>query len=65
MKLMRFRNEYPAFDGTFQVLPGSTREVRLRWQKGEQQCTLVVDLNTYRSVIQFSDGDGEMKEYQV
>jgi sucrose 6(F)-phosphate phosphorylase len=62
---MRFRSEYPAFDGTFKVLPGSARQVRLRWEKGEQQCTLVVDLDSYRSVIAFSDEDGEMKEYRV
>jgi hypothetical protein len=39
----------------FEVLPGSARQVRLRWEKGKQQCTLVVDLDSYRSVIAFSD----------
>jgi sucrose 6(F)-phosphate phosphorylase len=65
MKLIRFRNEYPAFGGQFEVLPGSARKVRLRWEKDKQQCTLVVDLDSYRSVIEFWDEDGEMKEYWI
>jgi sucrose 6(F)-phosphate phosphorylase len=61
MKLMRFRNDYPAFDGEFEVLPGGEREVRLAWEKDGQRCTLMVDLDSYESVVEYGEG----QQYQV
>jgi sucrose 6(F)-phosphate phosphorylase len=61
MKLMRFRNEYPAFDGEFEVLPSGEKEVRLAWEKNGQRCTLTVELDSYVSVIAY----GEKEEYQI
>lgn len=61
MKLMRFRNEHPAFDGEFEVLEGGEREVSLAWEKNGERCMLTVDLDSYMSVIAY----GEKEEYRV
>jgi hypothetical protein len=55
VKLIRFRNEHPAFNGEFQVLDSKESIIRLRWQKGEQTSTLTVDLESSRSEIEYSD----------
>jgi sucrose 6(F)-phosphate phosphorylase len=61
MKLMRFRNEYPAFRGEFEVLPSGEREVRLAWEKNGQRCTLMVALDSYECVVEYGEG----KQYRV
>ena len=33
LKLIKFRNEYPAFNGEFNVLDSNSDEIRLSWQK--------------------------------
>ncbi|WP_066174938.1 sucrose phosphorylase [Bacillus marinisedimentorum] len=65
LKLIRFRNEYDAFDGDFTVLDSAKNEVRLAWTKGEKHCTLVVDLKTNKSVIDYVDENGETARYSV
>ena len=44
VRLIRFRNEYPAFSGEFRVLECDDGTLRLRWQKSERACTLTVNL---------------------
>jgi sucrose 6(F)-phosphate phosphorylase len=61
MKLMQFRNEYPAFGGEFEVLPSGEREVRLSWEKDGQRCTLMVALDSYECVVEYGEG----KQYRV
>jgi sucrose phosphorylase len=58
LRLMRFRNEFPAFNGDFEVLPSPEQELRLAWQMGEQCCRLHVDLLTGRSRIEYRDAQG-------
>lgn len=65
LKLIHFRNEYPAFDGMFTVLPSEPKEVNLRWEKGERQCTLEIDLETNRTVIEYIGERGEIVRYVV
>ncbi len=65
VKLIRFRNEYPAFDGEFNVLATQEGVVRLAWQKEEKKCTLSVDLKDYRTLIEYSDEEGRLVEYLV
>jgi len=65
IRLIRFRNEHPAFGGQFNVLKGSDREVPLSWRNGEQVCSLQVNLNTYRATIMYTDQAREIKEYDV
>ncbi|WP_409252860.1 sucrose phosphorylase [Bacillus sp. SCS-153A] len=65
LKLIRFRNEYDAFNGEFTVLASSKEEVNLSWEKGSKKCTLSIDLNTNQSVINYVDDQGEVVKYTV
>lgn len=65
LELIRFRNEYVAFHGEFAVLDSNKDEVRLSWQKGDKQCALYIDLNTYKTVVDYIDDDGKLNQYIV
>lgn len=65
LKLIRFRNEYPAFDGEFNVLDSSKDEVHLRWQKDDMHCTLFIDLKTSKSVIDYVNNTGNKVQYII
>ncbi|UQZ32828.1 sucrose phosphorylase [Paenibacillus sp. PK3_47] len=65
LKLIQFRNSYPAFDGEFNVKVSSTEEVRLRWDDNDKYCELLVDLNTKRTTIQYMDDHNSVIEYTV
>lgn len=65
MKLIRFRNTYSAFEGTFQVLEAATDEVRLVWEQGEKYCKLFINLKTYETVIEYMDEQGIAVTYLV
>jgi sucrose phosphorylase len=65
IKLIRFRNEYPAFDGNFTVLDSVADEIRLAWKKGDDRCKLKVDLKSMRSVIEFVGDDGGENIYLI
>lgn len=65
LKLIRFRNDYEAFNGLFTVLDSSKEEVRLRWENEDKRCDLFVDLQTMRSTISYSDNNGKIIEYII
>lgn len=65
LKLIRFRNEYDAFNGEFKVLDCAKDEIRLSWQKGNKSCVLFIDLKTNQSVIDFIDEDSILTQYFV
>lgn len=65
LKLIRFRNTYPAFDGEFQVLESPDSEIRLRWSKADKSCLLIVDLSSKHSVIQYIDKHGLLADYRI
>lgn len=65
LALIRFRNEYEAFNGEFTVHPSPADEVRLSWQKGDKWCELHIDLNAHRAVIEYVDELGERVQYQL
>jgi sucrose phosphorylase len=58
LRLMRFRNTYPAFTGKFRVLESSEGELRLSWEKDDAKCELTVDLQAARSSIRYLDTAG-------
>lgn len=58
LQLIRFRNEYPAFEGEFAVLDSRDDELQLCWTKGPHCATLSLDLNTGVSVIKYVDDAG-------
>jgi len=65
IRLIRFRNECEAFQGTFRVRDTGDREIRLQWEKDGSRCELHVDLDTYRSVIRHIDEQGEEAQWVV
>jgi sucrose phosphorylase len=65
VRLIRFRNEYPAFNGVFQVMDSDEGVVRLRWQKDGASCTLTADLETSRSEIEYADDAGRLVRHRV
>ena len=64
LKLIRFRNEYGAFDGEFEVGESGDRELLLSWWKDSWECTLDVDLETSKSTIKYRDRFGETRRYE-
>ena len=65
LNLIRFRNEYPAFDGNFKVLDSGQGEVKLSWQTDDKKCTLEIDLEKYQSFIEYIDNKGDSVQYKV
>lgn len=65
LKLIRFRNEYPAFNGEFKVLPSHESEIHLSWEKDNLSCNLNIDLSTCKSVIKYQDYSGKSIEYII
>jgi sucrose phosphorylase len=65
VRLIRFRNEHPAFNGVFQVMDSEEGAIRLRWQKDKAICTLTVDLQTSRSEIEYTDETDGLVRYSV
>lgn len=65
LKLIRFRNEYPAFDGEFNVIDCPDNEIRLSWKKDDKFCTLFIDLETNQSRIEYANDEGEIHEYII
>lgn len=65
MKLIRFRNEHEAFQGTFSAMEAGDREVRLQWEKDGKRCVLHVDLDTYRSVIHYTGEQGGEEQWVI
>jgi len=65
LTLIRFRNEYSAFNGQFKVLDSSRDEIKLFWQKDDKYCKLSIDLKTNKSVIEYIDEIGKTAQYIV
>lgn len=65
LTLIRFRNEYDAFNGEFSVLDSAEDRIQLSWQKENSNCTLFIDLNTYKSVISYINEVGETVQYII
>ncbi|MBN1976090.1 MAG: sucrose phosphorylase [Anaerolineae bacterium] len=63
-RLIRFRNEYPAFGGSFEAKSGD-KDILLAWQRGNRMCSLIVDICTNQAVITYVDDTGESREYKV
>jgi sucrose phosphorylase len=59
VRLIRLRNEHPAFGGTFRILPARDAEIRLSWQKEDAAVTLTVDLAARSAVVESVQADGQ------
>jgi len=60
LKLIEFRNEYPAFDGEFAVLESDSAAVHLQWEKRDARATLFVDLEHYQSTLEYINEAGDV-----
>jgi len=58
IRLIRFRNEYPAFDGVFSV-DNYPDNIVLSWKKENYWCKLEVNLLNYQSAVFYKNGLGE------
>jgi sucrose phosphorylase len=65
VKLIRFRNSYPAFDGQFKVAESKENNIVLSWEKEDAFCMLRVNLDNYFAVISYLDKNGEIIELDI
>jgi sucrose phosphorylase len=65
LKLIRFRNDYDAFDGEFKIQDSEDCLLKLSWEKKQKRCQLLVDLNSYKAIIEYTDDGGNLVEYPV
>ena len=65
IKLIRFRNEYDAFDGVFQVQDSDDRFLKLSWENNQKRCQLTVDLNSYKAIIHYTNDAGNLADYPL
>lgn len=65
LKLIKFRNEYPAFNGNFSVVASKDDEVILSFEKDKKFCTLKINLQTNASVIEYIDDNGDLSAYNI
>ncbi len=58
IKVMEFRNSYPAFDGDLFILDGeSESEIALNWRKGEYETRLSIDFDNLDFHIEYFDDE--------
>lgn len=55
MKLMEFRNSYPAFDGQFVIKEAPDDQLELAWTHSPYHATAHIDLKTYKCTITYYD----------
>jgi sucrose phosphorylase len=65
LKLIRFRNKHPAFDGRLDIPASSEGELLLTWVNEDQWCSLNVDLHTSKTLIDYTDQNGNVKSWKI
>lgn len=65
LRLIRFRNEFEAFHGAFQIMDSDDSVLELSWQREPSRCQLAVDLSLGRAVIRHTDRDGTLVDYPL
>ena len=58
-RLMLFRNNHPAFNGTFSLLASDEHSVRIRWQNGIEYAELYANFKSLEYRITYSDNAEE------
>lgn len=65
LQLMKFRNEHPAFDGTFEMFPSRETEIHIIRTSGEHRAELFVDLlNRNMNILYTDQNSKDMKTLQ-
>jgi len=65
LKLIRFRNSNPAFNGNFKIIDSAKNRINLGWENDKFKCNLDLDLETFKPVIYSSDEKGATETYYV
>jgi sucrose phosphorylase len=60
LQLMKFRNEHPAFEGTFEMLPSRETEIYIVRTSGEHRAELFVDLLNRNMNILYTDQNSKV-----
>lgn len=55
LSLMRFRNQYPAFAGRFELQSSNRSSLAMGWRLDQHYCHLLVDLNFNTATITYRD----------
>ena len=55
MRLMEFRNSYPAFNGEFTLLKSSDTELILEWTQKLYTATAYINVKEYNAEITYTD----------
>jgi len=63
IRLIRFRNEYDAFDGVFRVEDSDDSRLQLSWENARTRCQLTVNLTSPRATIHYVDDAGNPADY--
>ncbi len=61
IRLIKFRNENPAFEGKFSVSSPSANAIKLSWNNGDDFCSVLINMSDYSSQVECSSG-GSIKE---
>lgn len=66
LRLMRFRSNFPAFDGNFELRYSNNSSVAMAWEAEDSYCELFVDLSFNSTTIRFRDtASGELEEFRA
>jgi len=65
LRLIRFRNQYDAFNGAFRILDSDDSVLELSWERGRSECQLVVDFKYDKAVIRYADEDGNLVDFSL
>jgi sucrose phosphorylase len=60
LRLMEFRNTYPAFGGQFTIEDAPDDRLELTWVQGEHRATLKIDLRNYDTRIDYFDAQSQV-----
>lgn len=60
-KMMQFRNEYPVFDGSYEVVDCADHELVIKWKDNQYKAVLKADLNECTFEIRYIDLMGDLK----
>jgi sucrose phosphorylase len=62
--LMKFRNEYLAFDGKFEMSETPDNIMLMSWKKDDYECNLDIDLQTYDLKISYKEKVGDIFQWK-
>ena len=62
LKLMEFRNSYPAFNGDLKIEDTPEDRLSLTWEKDIFRATASIDLNSYETRISYYDEEDQVKK---